>query len=111
MTTEVVTQVEVDPGAEKARKNWKKRLRRERKKKGQEKKAAERRGGRKGGQTAGRKKIRWKVRSRYHVTGTDVKSITQNIVAVCVRAHRQPTGGSLHQGIKIFCTANSFRDA
>lgn len=32
MTTEVVTQVEVDPGTEKQGKNWKKRLRRERKK-------------------------------------------------------------------------------
>ncbi|MCM1173271.1 MAG: hypothetical protein NC393_14240 [Clostridium sp.] len=93
MTTEVVTQVEADPGTEKARKELEEKIkeRREEKKaeeektakrreekKAEEEKTAKRQAEKKAAQEAGTETGEYTV----SVTGTDIKAVSQKIIAV-----------------------------
>ena len=86
MTTEVVSQEEVDPGTEKAREELKKRVKERREeKKAQEEKAAKRREEKKAEEekAAERRAEKKEMAEAFtvSVTGTDVKSVTQNLIA------------------------------
>ncbi len=99
MTTEVVTQVEADPGTEKARKELEERIkeRREEKKeqekraekKAEEEKAAERRAEKKAAEEAGTETGEYTVSA----TGTDIKAVTQKVIAASLGTSAQ-TGAS-----------------
>lgn len=85
MTTEVVTQVEVDPGTEKAREELEEKIKeRKEEKKAQEEKAAKRRDEKKSEEKAAEKRAEGKELTemfKVSATGTDVKSVTQNLIA------------------------------
>ncbi|MCM1399162.1 MAG: DUF6033 family protein [Clostridium sp.] len=79
MTTEVVTQVEADPGTEKARKELEEKIKERREeKKAEEEKAAKRQAEKKAAQEAGTETGEYTV----SVTGTDIKAVSQKIIAV-----------------------------
>ena len=85
MTTEVVTQVEVDLGTEKAREELEEKIKERRgEKKAQEEKAAKRRDEKKTEEKAAEKRAEGKELTgtfTVSATGTDVKSVTQNLIA------------------------------
>ena len=85
MTTEVVTQVEVDPGTEKARKELEEKIKeRKEEKKAQEEKAAKRRDEKKAEEKAAEKRAEGKELTEMFTVsaaGSDVKSVTQNLIA------------------------------
>ena len=94
MTTEVVTQVEADPGTEKAREELKEKIKERREeKKAQEEKASKRREEEKAAERRTERKEQMEGTYKVSVTGTDVKSVTQNIVAA-VSGTSSPTGAS-----------------
>ncbi len=94
MTTEVVTQVEVDPETEKAREELEEKIKERREeKKEQEGKAAKRWEEEKAAERQAERKDQKEGTFTVSVTGTDVKSVTQNIVAA-VPGTASPTGGS-----------------
>ena len=94
MTTEVVTQVEVDPGTEKARKELEEKIKERREeKKAQEEKASKRREEEKAAERQAERKEQMEGTYKVSATGADVKSVTQNIVAA-VSGTSSPTGGS-----------------
>ena len=94
MTTEVVTQVEVDPGTEKAREELEEKIKERREeKKAQEEKASKRREEEKAAERRTERKEQMEGTYKVSVTGTDVKSVTQNIV-VAVSGTSTPTGAS-----------------
>jgi len=94
MTTEVVTQVEVDPGTEKAREELEEKIKERREeKKAQEEKASKRREEEKAAERRTERKEQMEGTYKVSVTGTDVKSVTQNIVAA-VSGTSSPTGES-----------------
>ena len=94
MTTEVVTQVEADPGTEKAREELEEKIKERREeKKAQEEKAAKRREEEKAAERRAERKGRMEGTFTVSVTGTDVKNITQNIVEM-VSGTSSPTRGS-----------------
>ena len=94
MTTEVVTQVEVDPGTEKAREELEEKIKERREeKKAQEEKASKRREEEKAAERRTERKEQMEGTYKVSVTGTDVKSVTQNIVAA-VSGTSSSTGGS-----------------
>ncbi|MCM1084546.1 MAG: hypothetical protein NC428_13870 [Clostridium sp.] len=105
MTTEVVTQVEADPGTEKARKELEEKIkeRREEKKaeeektakrreekKAEEEKTAKRQAEKKAAQEAGTETGEYTV----SVTGTDIKAVSQKIIAVSLGTDAS-TGASI----------------
>ncbi len=85
MTTEVVTQVEVDPGTEKAREELEEKIKeRKEEKKTQEEKAAKRRDEKKSEEKAAEKRAEGKELTEMFTVsaaGSDVKSVTQNLIA------------------------------
>ena len=86
MTTEVVSQEEVDPGTEKSREQLEKRVKERREeKKAQEEKAAKRREEKKAEEekAAERRAEKKEMAEAFTVsaTGADVKSVTQNLIA------------------------------
>ena len=85
MTTEVVTQVEVDPGTEKAREELEEKIKeRKEEKKAQEEKAAKRRDEKKAEEKAAEKRAEGKELTEMFTVsaaGSDVKSVTQNLIA------------------------------
>ena len=85
MTTEVVTQVEVDPGTEKAKEELEEKIKERREeKKAQEEKAAKRRDEKKTEEKAAEKQTEGKELTgmfTVSATGTDVKSVAQNLIA------------------------------
>jgi len=94
MTTEVVTQVEVDPGTEKAREELEEKIKERREeKKAQEEKASKRREEEKAAERRTERKEQMEGTYKVSVTVTDVKSVTQNIVAA-VSGTSSPTGAS-----------------
>jgi len=94
MTTEVVTQVEVDPGTEKAREELEEKIKERREeKKAQEEKASKRREEEKAAERRTERKEQMEGTYKVSVTGTDVKSVIQNIVAA-VSGTSSPTGAS-----------------
>lgn len=98
MTTEVVTQVEADPGTQKAREELEEKIKERREeKKAQEEKASKRREEEKAAERRAERKEQMEklTEGMYKVsaTGTDVKNITQNIVEV-VSGTSSPTEGS-----------------
>ena len=94
MTTEVVTQVEADPETEKAREELEEKIKERREeKKEQEGKAAKRWEEEKAAERQAERKDQKEGTFTVSVTGTDVKSVTQNIVAA-VPGTASPTGGS-----------------
>ena len=86
MTTEVVTQVEVDPGTEKAREELEEKIKeRKEEKKAQEEKAAKIRDEKKSEEKAAEKRAEGKELAEMFTvsaTGTDVKSVTQNLITI-----------------------------
>ena len=95
MTTEVVTQVEVDPGTEKARKELEEKIKeRKEEKKAQEEKAAKRRDEKKAEEKAAEKRAEGKELTEMFtvsVAGSDVKSVTQNLIAT-ISGTSEPKG-------------------
>ena len=85
MTTEVVTQVEADPGIEKTRKELEEKVKERREeKKANEEKAAKRQEEKKAEEKAAERRAeRKELAGAFTVsaTGTDVKSVTQNFIA------------------------------
>ena len=85
MTTEVVTQVEVDPGTEKAGEELEEKIKeRKEEKKAQEEKAAKRRDEKKAEEKAAEKRAEGKELTEMFTVsaaGSDVKSVTQNLIA------------------------------
>lgn len=91
MTTEVVTQVEVDPGTEKAREELKERIKERREeKKAQEEKAAKRRAEKRAEKKAAKRRAETKADGEAHtatkkytvsVTGTDIKDVAQKVIS------------------------------
>ena len=95
MTTEVVTQVEVDPGTEKAREELEEKIKeRKEEKKAQEEKAAKRRDEKKAEEKAAEKRAEGKELTEMFtvsVAGSDVKSVTQNLIAT-ISGTSEPKG-------------------
>ena len=85
MTTEVVTQVEVDPGTEKAREELEEKIK---------EKAAKRRDEKKAEEKAAEKRAEGKELTEMFtvsVAGSDVKSVTQNLIAT-ISGTSEPKG-------------------
>ena len=94
MTTEVCVKDEVDPGTEKAGEELEEKIKERREeKKEQEGKAAKRWEEEKAAERQAERKDQKEGTFTVSVTGTDVKSVTQNIVAA-VSGTSSPTGGS-----------------
>ena len=98
MTTEVVSQEEVDPGTEKSREQLEKRVKERREeKKAQEEKAAKRREEKKAEEekAAERRAEKKEMAEAFTVsaTGADVKSVTQNLIAT-ISGTSSSTGAS-----------------
>ena len=95
MTTEVVTQVEVDPGTEKAREELEEKIKeRKEEKKTQEEKAAKRRDEKKSEEKAAEKRAEGKELTEMFTVsaaGSDVKSVTQNLIAT-ISGTSEPKG-------------------
>ena len=95
MTTEVVTQVEVDPGTEKAREELEEKIKeRKEEKKTQEEKAAKRRDEKKAEEKAAEKRVEGKELTEMFTVsaaGSDVKSVTQNLIAT-ISGTSEPKG-------------------
>ena len=95
MTTEVVTQVEVDPGTEKAREELEEKIKeRKEEKKAQEEKAAKRRDEKKAEEKAAEKRAEGKELTEMFTVsaaGSDVKSVTQNLIAT-ISGTSEPKG-------------------
>ncbi len=95
MTTEVVTQVEVDPGTEKAREELEEKIKeRKEEKKAQEEKAAKRRDEKKAEEKATEKRAEGKELTEMFTVsaaGSDVKSVTQNLIAT-ISGTSEPKG-------------------
>lgn len=95
MTTEVVTQVEVDPGTEKAREELEEKIKeRKEEKKAQEEKAAKRRDEKKSEEKAAEKRAEGKELTEMFTVsaaGSDVKSVTQNLIAT-ISGTSEPKG-------------------
>ena len=89
MTTEAVTQVEVDPGTEKAREELEEKIKERR----EEKKAQEEKASKKTAERQAERKEQMEGTYKVSATGADVKSVTQNIVAA-VSGTSSPTGAS-----------------
>lgn len=94
MTTEVVTQVEVDPGTEKAKEELEEKIKERREeKKAQEEKTTKRQEEEKAEERRAERKERMEGTFTVSATGTDVKNITQNTVEM-VSGTSAPTGAS-----------------
>ncbi len=94
MTTEVVTQVEVDPGTEKARKELEEKIKERREeKKAQEEKASKRREEEKAAERRAERKELMEGAFTVSATGADVKNVAQNLIAV-VSGTSASTGAS-----------------
>lgn len=94
MTTEVVTQVEVDPGTEKARKELEEKIKERREeKKAQEEKASKRQEEEKAAERRAERKELMEGTYKVSATGTDVKSVMQNLMET-VSGISAPTGAS-----------------
>jgi hypothetical protein len=94
MTTEVVTQVEVDPGTEKARKELEEKIKERREeKKAQEEKASKRQEEEKTAERRAERKELMEGTYKVSATGTDVKSVMQNLMET-VSGISAPTGAS-----------------
>ena len=94
MTTEVVTQVEVDPGTEKARKELEEKIKERREeKKAQEEKASKRQEEEKAAERRAERKELMEGTYKVSATGMDMKSVTQNLIAA-VSGTSSPTGAS-----------------
>ena len=95
MTTEVVTQVEVDPGTEKAGEELEEKIKeRKEEKKAQEEKAAKRRDEKKAEEKAAEKRAEGKELTEMFTVsaaGSDVKSVTQNLIAT-ISGTSEPKG-------------------
>ena len=95
MTTEVVTQVEVDTGTEKAREELEEKIKeRKEEKKAQEEKAAKRRDEKKAEEKAAEKRAEGKELTEMFTVfaaGSDVKSVTQNLIAT-ISGTSEPKG-------------------
>ena len=95
MTTEVVTQVEVHPGTEKAREELEEKIKeRKEEKKAQEEKAAKRRDEKKAEEKAAEKRAEGKELTEMFTVfaaGSDVKSVTQNLIAT-ISGTSEPKG-------------------
>lgn len=95
MTTEVVTQVEVDPGTEKAREELEEKIKeRKEEKKAQEEKAVKRRDEKKAEEKAAEKRAEGKELTEMFTVsaaGSDVKSVTQNLIAT-ISGTSEPKG-------------------
>ena len=95
MTTEVVTQVEVDPGTEKAGEELEEKIKeRKEEKKAQEEKAAKRRDEKKAEEKAVEKRAEGKELTEMFTVsaaGSDVKSVTQNLIAT-ISGTSEPKG-------------------
>lgn len=95
MTTEVVTQVEVDPGTEKAGEELEEKIKeRKEEKKTQEEKAAKRRDEKKSEEKAAEKRAEGKELTEMFTVsaaGSDVKSVTQNLIAT-ISGTSEPKG-------------------
>ena len=95
MTTEVVTQVEVDPGTEKAREELEEKIKeRKEEKKAQEEKAAKIRDEKKSEEKAAEKRAEGKELTEMFIVsaaGSDVKSVTQNLIAT-ISGTSEPKG-------------------
>lgn len=95
MTTEVVTQVEVDLGTEKAREELEEKIKERREeKKAQEEKAAKRRDEKKAEEKAAEKRAEGKELTEMFTVsaaGSDVKSVTQNLIAT-ISGTSEPKG-------------------
>jgi len=94
MTTEVVTQVEADPGTEKAREELEEKIKERReekraKEKAEEEKAAERRAEKKAAEEARTETGEYTVSA----TGTDIKAVTEKVIAA-TSGTSAPTGAS-----------------
>ena len=94
MTTEVVTQVEVDPGTEKAREELEEKIKERREeKKAQEEKASKRQEEEKAAERRAERKELMEGTYKVSATGTDVKSVMQNLMET-VSGISAPTGAS-----------------
>ena len=95
MTTEVVTQVEADPGMQKAREELEEKIKERREeKKAQEEKAAKRRDEKKAEEKAAEKRAEGKELTEMFTVsaaGSDVKSVTQNLIAT-ISGTSEPKG-------------------
>ena len=94
MTTEVVTQVEVDPGTKKAREELEEKIKERREeKKAQEEKASKRREEEKAAERQAERKEQMEGTYKVSATGTDIKSVTRNLMET-ISGTSSPTGAS-----------------
>ena len=94
MTTEVVTQVEADPGTEKAREELEEKMKERREeKKAQKEKVTKRREEEKAEERQAERKEQMKGAFTVSATGADVKNVAQNLIAV-VSGTSASTGAS-----------------